>query len=89
MMENSKFIYYIPDYEHSGDLDWASGHIKEICPEASNIKGFEERDYEAEADYKSEYGELDEYIYTGYIQFDAPDKYKKVLIDNDCYEIYK
>ena len=69
------FTYYVPDYEHRGDLEWAKSRIEKICPEAKNIKGFEERDYEAESEYRSEYGELDECIYQGYVEFDAPDSF--------------
>lgn len=69
------FTYCVPDYEHTGDLEWAKNRIKTICPDATNIKGFEERDYEAESEYRYEYGELDEHIYQGFVEFDAPDSF--------------
>jgi len=82
-----KFRYTVADYEHSGDLDHAVLEIKKICPDATDIKAFEEEDYEAEADYKSEYGELDEAIYQGYVEFYAPEKYAEALSNIDCYPI--
>lgn len=81
-----KFIYHVPDYEHSGDLEWAKKEIQIICSEVTNLKGFEERDYEAEHEYEDEYGECDEYIYQGYVEFDAPKSYKEKLEDFGCYE---
>ena len=79
------FIYDIPDYEHRGDLDWAEKELSRIC-NITNVHKIEERDYEAEADYASEYGEIDEYIYKGSIQFDASKEHEQALLDYGCYE---
>lgn len=82
----SKFRYDCPDYEHRGDLDRDIAYLKCLCSQMSNINAQEERDYEAEADYEQEYGELDENIYRGYIEFEAPESYTKILITAGCYE---
>ena len=79
------FEYQIPDYEHSGDLDWAEEELKRLCPDLKNLKKEQERDYEQEREYENEYGEIDEPIYRGYIVFDAPDKYIPILLDYGCY----
>lgn len=76
-MKHYKFI--ISDYEHSGDLAWAEQEIKSNFPNVKNLKGYEERDYESEIEYEEEYGEFDEPIYQGYVEFDAPDEYIKAL----------
>lgn len=77
----------VPDFEHDGDIDYQISYIKSKCPQATNFKGWSERDYEAEADYKSDYGELDEPIYQGYVEFDAPMSCGNLLEDIDCYPI--
>lgn len=79
------FIKTVEDYEHSGDLSHEENYIKSICPEAIIVKSWEERDYEAESDYEHEYGELDEYIYQGYVEFKAPRRYLKLLEENGYY----
>lgn len=79
------FRYDIPDYEHLGDLKYAKHELNKIC-KVTNLKGFEERDYEAESDYENDYGELDEPIYIGYVTFNASDEHKQTLIDFGCYE---
>ena len=68
-----RFLYQVPDYEHSGDLDWAKNYILEAFPYAQIIKAYEEEDYEQEADYEDEYGECDEPIYQGFVEFEVPD----------------
>lgn len=73
------YCFTISDYEHSGDLSWAKKEVLSKFPKVKNIRTFEERDYEAEYDYKSEYGEIDEPIYQGYIEFDAPKEYEEEL----------
>lgn len=73
------YSFIISDYEHSGDLDWARQHALLNFPDIKNIKTYEERDYEAESDYEDDYGECDEPIYQGYIEFDTPDEYVKEL----------
>lgn len=75
------YQFRISDYEHSGDLDWAVNEVQSHFPNVKNIHTWEERDYEAEADYKEEYGELDEHIYQGYIEFDAPEEYAESIKD--------
>lgn len=75
----------VADYEHSGDLNNEITHIKHICPKAIKFKSWEERDYEAEAYYAEEYGEIDEPIYQGFISFEAPEDCEELLNDYDCY----
>ena len=73
------YYFAISDYEHSGDLNWARQQLKQDFPNVTNIKTYEEEDFEAESDYEEDYGECDEPIYRGYIEFDAPDEYIKDL----------
>ena len=73
------YTFRISDFENEGDLDWARQYVKENFPLVKNIKTYQERDYEAEADYEDEYGECDEPIYQGYIEFDAPEEYRDTL----------
>ena len=73
--------YSICDYEHEGDLRAEEDLVREQCPEVENIRTWQERDYEAESEYRSEYGECDESIYRGYIEFDVPEKFAH-LFDN-------
>ena len=75
------YNFVISDYEHEGDLIWARQQLKQDFPKVTNINTYEERDYEAESDYEEDYGECDEPIYRGYIEFDAPDEYKQSLDD--------
>lgn len=75
------YIYAIPDYEHSGDIQWAIGELLKICPKCNILKSYEERDYEAEDDYSREYGECDESIYQGYVEFEVPEEYCDVIED--------
>lgn len=73
-------MFRISDYEHEGDLDWARQYVKEKFPLVKNIKTYQERDYDAETDYEMDNGcECDEYIYKGYIEFDAPEDYMEEL----------
>jgi len=82
----NKYIVSVDDYEHIGDCKNEISHIKSICSQARNFEYWEEEDYEAEADYKEEYGDEDfESIYRGYVSFEAPKKCKKVLEDNGYY----
>ena len=76
-MKHHTFI--VSDYEHSGDLAWAEQEVRSNFPNIKNLKSWEERDYEAEMEYEDEYGECDEPIYQGYVEFDAPDEYKDAL----------
>lgn len=69
MNKTYTYYYYIPDYEHSGDLEYGKSYIRKNFPEAKNIKGYEERDYDAESDYEDEYGEESDYVYVGYVAF--------------------
>lgn len=77
--EIKEFILPVSDYEHRGDLNHAINYIKSICPEATDFRSWEERDYEAESDYEHEYGECDEPIMQGYIAFKAPQSYSEKL----------
>ena len=70
-----RFTLLVNDYEHSGDINAAIARIQNKFPDIQDIKGYEIRDFEAESDYREEYGELDEYIYQGYVTFMAPEKY--------------
>lgn len=81
-----KFRYRVPDYEHSGDLRYGEQEIRSICPEVTKLVAFEERNYEVEEDYKSDYG-YSEPIYQGIIEFEAPSSYAKELRAMDCYPI--
>ena len=79
-MKHYKFI--ISDFEHAGDLAWARQQLKQDFPNVTNIKTYEEEDFEAEFEYREDYGEEDfEPIYRGYIEFDAPDEYAQNLKD--------
>lgn len=73
------YCFTISDYEHSGDLEWGKQEILSNFPNIKNLYAFEEIDREAEADYEEEYGECDEHIYEGYVEFDAPDEYAEAL----------
>lgn len=73
------YVYEVPDYEHEGDLEYAKQEILSNFPKIKNITTREERDYESESDYEEEYGECDEPIYQGYVEFDAPDEYAEAL----------
>lgn len=81
-----KYRYRIPDYEHSGDLRYGEQEIRKTCPEVTSLVSFEERNYEAEEDYKSDYG-YSEPIYQGYIEFEAPSSYVKKFRSMDVYPI--
>ena len=70
-----RFEYSVPDYEHSGDLDWAKNYILETFPYAQIIRAYEEEDYEEECYYEDEYGERDEPIYQGFVEFEVPDEH--------------
>jgi len=83
-----RFRCEVSDYEHCGDLENQVREIKSLCPEACNFKTYEEEDYEAESDYKEDYGEEDfESIYKGFVEFDAPTSCESKLEDLDCYVI--
>lgn len=81
-----KFICQVSDYEHSGDLEHEVRYIKEQCSQACNFHTYEERDYEAEHEYEREYGECDESIYNGFVEFEAPKECTKELEKIGCYE---
>ena len=76
-----KFTYEVPDYEHEGDLAWAKGELRRLCPEVNIIKAYEERDYEAEAEYEDEYGDCEESIYRGFVDFEVPEEYKEKILE--------
>lgn len=79
MREMERFLYQVPDYEHSGDLEWAKNYIIENFPYAQIIRAYEEEDYEQECDYENDYGECDEPIYQGFVEFEVPnDKVEEV-----------
>lgn len=73
------YILYVTDYEHEGDLRAAEERVREICPEAKNLKSYAQIDREAEHEYEREYGELDEHIYEGFVEFDADAVYEDVF----------
>ena len=83
----SKYLMQVADYEHRGDLDHAVSEIKAISSKCSSFRTYEERDYEAEFEHTQEYGELDESIYQGYVEFEAPESERKVLEAIGCYII--
>ena len=69
-----QFTYEVPDYEHRGDLAHGESYIRQYFPFATIVRSYEERDYERESDYESEYGELDGYFYRGYVEFTVPEE---------------
>lgn len=73
------FSAQVDDYEHSGDLQYAASEIRKICPDVVDLKTWEEEDFEAEADYENDYGECDEPIYQGFVEFKAPSEYRDQL----------
>ena len=77
MEKSLKFIHNIIDYEHEGDLKSEIQYIKSICPEAHNFNTIKTKDYDSE----------DEECYFVYIQFEAPEEYRKNLEEQDCYVI--
>lgn len=80
-----KHVVRVADYEHSGDLDHEIAYIKSICPEATNFRSWEEEDYEAEDEYEREYGECDEGIYQGFVEFWTPASCKEILLEYGYY----
>lgn len=62
------FILYITDYAHERDLKRAKQEVIMKCPDVKNLKA-----------YQIKYGELDDPIYEGYVEFDAPESYTKIF----------
>lgn len=81
-----KFRTEVADYSHQGDLSHEESYLKNIFPDAKDFNSWEERDYERESDYKSEYGES-EYFYKGFVEFMAPEKIASILEDYNCYPV--
>ena len=68
-----RFTYEVPDYEHWGDLAWGEAYVRKCLPFATIERTYEERDYEREYDYRSEYGDCDESFFQGYVEFSVPE----------------